>query len=110
MTGVSLCMAEVLREGSGLSPTLGGLKVTNPDLMAFQQLLNLDDGDYDVLWGFDEYLLAALVLGAEGAVGSTYNFAAPLYQRIIAAVKAGDLAAARQEQFTSVCLIAMMQR
>lgn len=110
MTGVSLSMPEFLGQFAKSIPTLAGLKFTNSDLMAFQQLLNLEGGKYDVVWGFDEYLLAALVLGAKGAVGSTYNFAAPLYHRIIAAVKAGDLAAARAEQFRSVRLIALMQR
>src|SRR5438067_649712 len=80
-------------------PNLAGLKFTNSDLATFQRLLRLRDGRFDVVWGFDEYLLAALALGAEGAVGSTYNFAAPLYHRIIAALAKGDLAAARAEQF-----------
>ena len=41
---------------------------------------------FDVLWGTDEMLLSALATGARGAVGSTYNYAAPLYLKIIAAV------------------------
>src|SRR6185312_1887463 len=91
-------------------PTLAGLKFTNSDLMAFQQLRHAEGGRFDVVWGFDEYLLAALALGAEGAVGSTYNFAAPLYQRVMSAAKAGDTETARAEQFRSVRLIALMQR
>ena len=110
MTGVSLSMPEFLTNHAKDIPSLAGLKFTNSDLMAFQQLKHVEGGKFDVVWGFDEYLLAALVLGAEGAVGSTYNFAAPLYQRIIAAVKAKDLAAARTEQFRSVQLIALMLR
>lgn len=110
MTAVSLSMPEFVTQHAASIPTLAGLKFTNSDLMAFQQLLNFDGGRLDVVWGFDEFLLAAVVLGAKGAVGSTYNFAAPLYQRILAAVKAGDLAAARADQYRSVQLIALMQR
>ncbi len=110
MTGVSLPMPEFIGIAEKTIPTFTGLKFTNSDLMAFQQLLNHGNGKFDVVWGFDEYLTAALVLGAKGAVGSTYNFAAPLYQRIITAVKNGDLAAARTEQFNSVKLIALMQK
>jgi len=33
----------------------------------------------------------ALGLGAKGAVGSTYNFAAPLYRRMWTAFTAGDI-------------------
>lgn len=110
MTGVSLSMPEFLAGFAKSIPTFAGLKFTNSDLMAFQQLVNFENGKYDVVWGFDEFLMAAVVLGAKGAVGSTYNFAAPLYQRILAAVKAGDLAAARADQLRSVQLIALMIR
>jgi N-acetylneuraminate lyase len=110
MTGVSLPMPEFIGLAEKSIPTFAGLKFTNSDLMAFQQLVNYGDGKFDVVWGFDEFLLAALVLGAKGAVGTTYNFAAPLYQRIIASVKAGNLAAARADQFKSVKLIALMQK
>jgi N-acetylneuraminate lyase len=110
MTGVSLPMPAFLEAAAERIPNLVGLKFTNPDLAAFQKLISLQDGRFDVLWGLDEYLLAAVVLGAEGAVGATYNFAAPLYHRIIRAVRSGDLAAAREEQFRSVELIAVMYR
>jgi N-acetylneuraminate lyase len=49
--------------------------------------------------------LAALALGAKGAVRSSDNFAAPLDHRLIAAFQRGDLDAARREQFRSVQLI-----
>ena len=110
MTGVSLPMPEFLDSASERIPSLAGLKFTNPDLMTFQQLLHLKNGRFDVLWGLDEFLLAALALGAEGAVGATYNFAAPMYQRIFDAVKRCDLAAARVDQFRSVELIGLMIR
>jgi N-acetylneuraminate lyase len=108
MTGVSFPMPEFLDRAADRIPTLAGLKFTNPDLMTFQRLLRVRGGRFDVLWGTDEYLLAALVLGGQGAVGSTYNFAAPLYHRMIAALKAGDLAAAREEQYRSVQLVGLL--
>jgi N-acetylneuraminate lyase len=110
MTNVSLPMPEFLDAACDRIPSLAGLKFTNPDLMTFQQLLHLRNGRFDVLWGLDEFLLAAVALGAEGAVGATYNFAAPMYQRIIEAVKRCDLAAGRVDQFRSVELIALMVR
>jgi len=110
MTGVSLPMPEFIALAETSIPTFAGLKFTNSDLMAFQQLRHHANGKYDVVWGFDEFLMAALALGAKGAVGTTYNFAAPLYRKIIAAVAAGDLAAGRAEQFRSVKLILLMQK
>lgn len=60
----------------------------------------------NILWGTDECLLAGLALGARGAVGSTYNFAAPIYQRVMRAFEANDLATARAGQMRSVQMIA----
>jgi N-acetylneuraminate lyase len=61
-------------------------------------------------FGMDEMLLAALALGATGAVGSSYNVAAPISNRIVAAFERGDLTTAQQEQFRSVQLIETLAR
>lgn len=105
MTGVSLPTTELLRVAAPLIPNLAGVKFTYEDLMDFQASLALENGRYDMLFGRDEALLAGLVLGARGGVGSTYNFAAPLYHDIIAAFNRGDLATARRRQLQSVELI-----
>ena len=99
---------EKLEEASERIPSLNGLKFTNTDLMAYQQCLRADHGAFDVPWGVDEALLAALALGATGAVGSSYNFAAPLYQRLLGAFTKGDLVRAQEEQFRSVRLIKLL--
>jgi N-acetylneuraminate lyase len=108
LTGVHLSMPEFLAVAPEHIPTLAGIKFTNPDLMAYQRCLHTQAGRFDVPWGMDEYLLAALALGAVGAVGSSYNFAAPLYQRLMAAFAHGDLTNARAEQYRSVQLIELL--
>jgi N-acetylneuraminate lyase len=108
MTGVNFSMPDFLALAYERVPTLAGLKFTNPDLMAFQLCRRARGGAFDIPWGCDEFLLAALALGATGAVGSTYNFAAPIYHRLWRAFDAGDLAAARDEQFRSVQLVATL--
>lgn len=110
LTGVSLPMPEFLERAPGRIPTLAGLKFTNSDLLSYQLCLRAVGGRFDVPYGTDEWLLAALVLGARGAVGSTYNFAAPIYHRLMAAFARGDLEAARQEQFRSVQLVRILSR
>lgn len=110
LTGVSLSMPEFLELGRKKIPNLAGLKFTNPDLMAFQFCLRAGDGTFDVPWGCDEFLLAALAMGATGAVGSTYNFAAPIYHRVLKAFAAGDMATARTEQFRAVQMIQIIVR
>ena len=105
LTGVSLSMPDFLAAAKDRLPTLAGLKFTNPDMMAYQLCLRADGGRWDVPWGIDEHMLGALALGAKGAVGSGFNFAAPIYNRLIAAFARGDLDAAREEQFRGVRLI-----
>ena len=107
-TGVSLSMPDFLTMGRERLPTLSGIKFSNPDAMMFQQCLHHSDAAFCILWGMDECLLAGLALGATGAVGSTYNFAAPLYPRIIKAFENNDLPAARMEQMRSVQLVARL--
>ncbi len=108
LTGVSLPMPEFLEKAPERIPTLAGLKFTNPDLMAYLQCLGA--GDWDIPWGIDEWMLGALATGARGAVGSSFNFAAPLYHGLIAAFERGDLAAARDAQHRSTRLIALLAR
>ena len=105
LTNVNFAMDEFLERGEAAIPTLAGIKFTNSDLMAYQLTLRAGGGAFDVPWGVDEFMLGALALGARGAVGSSFNFAAPVYQRLMRAFEAGDLAAAREEQWKSVQLI-----
>ncbi|HEX5272359.1 MAG TPA: dihydrodipicolinate synthase family protein [Gemmataceae bacterium] len=110
MTGVSLPTAEFLDRAADRIPNLAGVKYTNGDLVGLQECLAVRGGRFDVVFGYDEMLLAGLALGVKGAIGSTYNFAAPLYLRLLRAFESGDLAAARRAQLTSVGLIRVMGR
>ena len=109
MTGVSLSMPEFLRRAPEFLPTLVGLKFTNPDLMAYLQCLR-SSGHWDIPWGIDEWMLGALATGARGAVCSSYNFAAPLYHRIMASFEQSDFESARAAQHQSTQLIALLSR
>jgi N-acetylneuraminate lyase len=86
------------------------VKYTHSDLAQFQQCVRFDGGRFEIWFGCDEALLAGYALGACGAVGSTYNFAAPLYHEMIAAYDARDPAAARSLQAKSIQLIRACQR
>lgn len=110
MTGVNLPMTEFLRLGAERIPTLAGMKFTDENLMSYAQCLNFDGGRFNILFGRDEILLAALALGATGAVGSTFNYMAPIYLKVIEAFRAGDLDTARHWQMLSIRIIAVMVR
>ncbi len=110
LTGVNLSMPEFLANAKERIPNLAGLKFTNPDLMSYQLCLHANDGSFDCPWGIDEALLGAIAIGAQGGVGSTYNFAAPVYHRLMAAFARSDWPTAREEQFRSVRLIQALAR
>ncbi|MCK5000464.1 MAG: dihydrodipicolinate synthase family protein [Anaerohalosphaera sp.] len=108
LTGGNFDMIEFLKQGSEKIPTLAGIKYSNITLFEFQDCLHYDNGKYSLLFGCDEMLLAGLATGAPGAVGSTFNFAAPLYNRIIDAYNKGDMKLAQELQLLSVRLIKML--
>lgn len=109
-THVSLSMPDFLERAPARIPTLVGLKFSNPDLMAFQLCLAAGGGKFNIAFGCDEWLLSTLVLGGTGGVGSTYNFAAPIYHRMIQAYESGNLAEARAEQLRSAQLVRLLAR
>ncbi|MBK7478289.1 MAG: dihydrodipicolinate synthase family protein [Bacteroidales bacterium] len=108
LTGVNVPMYGFLERISEMLPNFAGIKYTHEDLMDFMKCLNYKGGRYDMLWGRDECLLAALVTGCRGAVGSTYNYAAPLYLKLIEAFNAGNLNEARRLQHLSVRMIDLL--
>lgn len=110
MTGVELSMFDFLKSGAERIPTLAGVKYSHGDLMDLAQCVNLNDGRFNILFGSDEILLAALSFGVDGAVGSTYNYMAPLYHRVIKAYEAGDMAAAQKEQSRAQDVVALLHK
>jgi N-acetylneuraminate lyase len=110
LSTVDFSMTDYLRLAAEKIPNLAGIKYSSSDLIAYQQCLRFEEGRFDLPWGVDEILLAALTLGATGAVGSTYNFMAPLYHRILTAFTSGDLSTAQQEQYRAVEIIDLMIR
>lgn len=108
LTGCFVSMFDFLKVASPMIPNLAGIKFTHEDFMDFQTCLNFENGKFDMLWGRDENLLSALVLGAHGGVGSTYNYAAPLYYQLIEAFDNGDLPQARKLQQQSIDMIRLL--
>jgi N-acetylneuraminate lyase len=105
MSGVSLDMGAFLRRAADRIPTLAGIKYTAPTLYEFQTCAALDGGRFNMVFGVDEMLLGGLAAGAQGAVGSTYNLAAPLYHEVIARFAAGKHAEAQRLQWLSARMV-----
>jgi N-acetylneuraminate lyase len=108
LTGVGFPMIGLLKEVENTIPNFAGIKYTHEDFMDFLSCLHFQDGKYDMLWGRDENMLPALSLGAKGSVGSTFNYAAPLYYGLIDAFNRGDLETARQKQQLSIDMISLL--
>ena len=110
LTGVRVPMAEFVPRAVERVGSFAGMKFTDEDLMDLDRCLRFGGGRLNVLFGRDQMLLSALVLGVEGAVGTTYNYAAPLYRGIMEAFAAGDLERARAQQSRAADLVSVMHR
>lgn len=111
-TGVSITagqMAEFLKDDRFI-----GVKHTSSDFFALRQFRSAFP-DKVMLNGFDEMLLAGLTLGANGGIGSTYNFMPEKFLRLIEFFNAGKIeeAMAIQEEadriIAALCKVGVMQ-
>ncbi len=103
-SGVNLSveqMGEFLKD-----PRFIGVKHTSSDYFAMRQFKTAFP-DKVMFNGFDETFLAGLSMGAEAAIGSTYNFMAPSFIRILELFHSGNIkeAAALQERVDRVITV-----
>lgn len=110
MTNITIPTSAFLAEARTKIPTLAGIKFTHNDLAEYRATHAIGGNDFQVMFGRDELLLTGMMAGATGAVGSTYNYAAPVYHRIMRAHAAGDLATAELEQARACAMIDTMVR
>jgi N-acetylneuraminate lyase len=90
---------------------VAGLKFTSRDMYYFSQLMaRRNPESVNVLSGPDELFLSCQVLGAEGAIGTTYNVMPRLYLDIRASAAAGDVVTARSLQFGANAVIDVLLR
>jgi Dihydrodipicolinate synthase/N-acetylneuraminate lyase len=106
LSGVNLTLGQVL---DLISPDyVAGIKYTCQDLYMFERIKSTFPAK-TTLFGVDEMLLPALTLGADGAIGTTYNFMPEKAAGIVAALAAGNLTEARllQNELNTVisCLL-----
>ena len=108
LTGVNFAMFDLLKAVDGRIANFAGIKYTHEDFMDFQSCMTFQSKKYDMLWGRDENMLSALALGTKGAVGSTFNYAAPLYYSLIDAFNNSDLKKAAELQQKSIDMISLL--
>jgi len=76
-------------------PNVSGLKFTSTDLYTMGELKRQGAVIYN---GFDEILVAGLLMGADGGIGSFYNVCPQWFVDLYQAARRGDWAAARAAQ------------
>lgn len=91
-----------------------GIKYTSNDFFTLEQCKS-NFPDKIVYNGFDEMFLAGLSMGADGAIGSTYNFMADKFVQINKLFEEGNVAEAKRIQseanriITVLCKVGVMQ-
>lgn len=105
MSRIRTKAGSLLPEMARAIPSFAGIKFTHEDLDDYSECLRLAGGRYEIFFGRDELLLTGLSLGAKSAVGSTYNFAAPLYHKTARLHSLGR--AAEAEEWQALCTTAI---
>ncbi|MGN0997533.1 MAG: dihydrodipicolinate synthase family protein [Candidatus Ventricola sp.] len=96
-TGVELDIDNDYIRGILTDGTIAGVKQTSLNLYQMERMRSMNP-ELVIYGGFDEVYLGARILGADGAIGSTFNFTLPLFTKIEAAYAARDIELGQQLQ------------
>jgi N-acetylneuraminate lyase len=96
-TGINVGV-DMMKDLSAALPTMRGMKFTAYNFFEMRKIIELDGGRLNVVSGPDELMIAAQAMGADGAIGSTYNVLPRLFVEAYEAFNAGDVVTARELQ------------
>lgn len=85
-------------------PSLAGIKFNGSRLADLKTCADDLDDHIRLFYGTDERMLDGMITGAHAAIGSTYNFAAPLYHSILDLYEQGKVDEARHLQNISFAI------
>ena len=105
ISGLNIDMAEFLNIATNELESLVGLKFNNQNLSMLKNCIKINNGQFDILFAVDEMLISGLNQGCKGAVGSSYNFAASIYHKLIKAYHSGNRNEAHKWQNFSIQFI-----
>ena len=105
LTGIDIDIEKLLLAVGDSIPSLVGVKYTSFRADQYLHARMTFGSRYDMVWGFDEVMLAGLAMGARASIGSTFNLAAPLYIALMKAFDEGRMEEAQKLQALSVKMI-----
>lgn len=108
-TGVNVGV-DMVQALSAIMPTLRGMKYTAYDFYQMHKIVELEGGRLNVLSGPDEMMIAAQAMGADGAIGTTYNVLPRLFVEAYESFNADDVATARELQAKGNWVITIFQQ
>lgn len=110
LTHVKFPMIDFLVAAQSNIKNLGGIKFSDEDLVDYAKCLAFQNSTFNVFWGKDEILISALSMGAKAAIGSMYNYIAPLYQDILKAFQENDRETAKRLQWKSIEMVNLLNK
>jgi|TARA_B110000037_G_scaffold91571_1_gene108123 N-acetylneuraminate lyase len=108
LSGVTLDPMKLTDRAMDRLPTFCGIKYSDGATLYNLPLLEKVGPGLEFLAGSDEAYLMSVAQGFRAAVGSTYNYAAPLYDNVRAALSAGDFKGAQMWQKRALEMIELM--
>lgn len=84
------------------------IKWTSPDYFGMMRLRDLTHGEMNIINGPDEMLLMGLAAGADGGIGTTYNFQMETIRKVYDSFRAGDMAGALEAQTQADRVVSML--
>ena len=83
LSGAHGSMVDFMKLAEEQFPNFAGIKYSYANLMEFNECMRYGGGKYRMFWGRDQEMVAAWAMGARNFVGSTYNYMAPQYLKVI---------------------------
>lgn len=94
----------------GKIPNVKGLKFTGPDHYLMGRIKSHMGLDFMVYSGTDEMLLSGQIMGADGAIGGTYNVMPDLYIRCRKEFWEGNVTAAQRDMLAANAILEVLFR
>jgi N-acetylneuraminate lyase len=91
------------------TPTIRGIKYTGPTHYIMGRIKRHLDPSFRVYSGSDEMLLSGMIMGADGAIGSSYNVLADIYMAALEDFRSGNVDTASEKMLVSNDILEILQ-